>query len=308
MRANLSKLCETFAAVSIEECAEKYQRCIHTTQTFNRNIDQLLKNHSEAIAEKSALKEVLMQMFNNRRPPVSLGQSTGSNRSSPVPRNNLRLLTFGVVAVSKGMLAKIDRVDIYSELGPSLSKLQLQGVSVNEHAVDLSLLLDKKVKLMQEIAEQRKITRKAYPISTVFPTNRNPKPKPSMQSIGALKRKIYHSHFVQNVPLSRVDSMLNAVAHMNVSLKSSISPASRTPIDPSKPQENRYIPHSQLIKKQISLSPPPFSHPKKPIQPLETVTGISPHSLRMLDSSSRLLQRDSGESLQELSRELHLKR
>ena len=306
MRANLSKLYRTFKAVSIEECVEKYERCMHTTQAFNRNIDHLLENHSEAIAEKSALKGVLVQMFNGRRPPVSLGQSTGSSRSSPMPRNTLRLLTFGVVAVSKGMLAKMDRVDIYSELGPSLSKLQFQCDSVNEHAVGISLLFDKKVKLMQEITEQRKVTRKAYPKSPVFPINRNL--KPSMQSIGALKRMIYASHFVQNVPLSRVDSMLNAVAHMNVSLKSSISRASRTPIDPFKLQENRYIPHSQLIKKQKSLSPSPLSHPKKPMQPLETITGISPHSLRMLDSSSRLLQRDSGESLQELSKELHLKR
>jgi hypothetical protein len=285
---------------------------MHTTQAFNRNIDQLLNSNSEAIAEKSALKGVLVQMFNDRRPPVSLGQSTGSSRSSPMPRNSLRLMTFGVVAVSKGILAKMDRVDIYSELGPSLSKLQLQGESVNEHAVGISLLFDKKVKLMQEIITQRKITRKAYPESIAFPANRNF--KPSMQTIGALKRTIYASHFVQNVPLSRVDSMLNAVAHMNVSLKSSISRASRTPIDRFKLQENRYIPHSQLIKKQKSISPSPLSHPKKPIQSsqskseLETVTGISPQSLRMLDSSSRFLQRDSGQSLQELSRELHLKR
>ena len=293
---------------------EKYQRCTHSTLTFSRSIDQLINSHSEASAVKTSLKGILMQMFTDRRPPIHT-QSTRSSPSFLKRPSGLGLLALGTVAVSKGILAKVDRVDAYRELGPSLGELEFRVESVTDHAVAICLLFDKKVGLMREITAQRKITGKKYPQSIFSPAKRDYQaPRPSMQSIGAMKKTIYATHFVQNAPISRVDSLLSAVAQISFPLKSSVPKACPPSLDPVELQEAHYLRQEQLTEKQKSLSPSPLSKPaKRPkaVQSksiLETVTGVSPRSLRLLDASSRLLMQDSGASLKELSRELSLKR
>lgn len=293
---------------------EKYKRCIHSTLTFSRNIDQMMKSHSEAFAVKTALKGILMQMFSDRRPPPYVQ----SMKSSPSPlkrHSSLRLIALGVVAVSRGILAKVDRMDVYKELGPSVSELVFRAESDTDHSVGICLLFDKKVRLMQEITAQRKITGKNYPQSLLLSGNRDYQTtRPSVQSIGVMKKTIYASHFVQNAPISRVDSLLSAYAQMNFTVKSSLPRASPTSIDSLELQESHYLRQEQVTKKLKCLSPSPVPSPAKSpkgVQSksmLETVTGVSPGSLRLLDASSRLLMRDSGTSLKELSRELSLKR